>query len=133
MVETNPWLTGLINGSEVKGPVGIVFSDWVLADRHTCRDVEYEVKGNDLMTAIIENNSGYIDRFILDDELFTPIEDANNWNDKDLLLHCHNKKTTSASLVKKTPWSVTRTVALCMPATIPSASMRRSYYVLRYR
>ncbi|MDE6629733.1 MAG: hypothetical protein K2K36_10245 [Muribaculaceae bacterium] len=122
-MKTNPWLTGLINGSELKGLVGIVFSDWVLADRHTYRDVEYEVKGNDLVTAIIENNFGYIDRFILDDELFTPIEDANNWNDKDLLRHCHNKKTTSASLVKKTPWSVNRTVGNLPAGNFPNMSV----------
>jgi len=80
-VETNPHLTGLINNSEKKGPVGIVFSDWVLTDKHTYNDIEYDVKGNDLVNAIIENNFGYIDRFMIDKELFTPITNTNNWDD----------------------------------------------------
>lgn len=78
---TNPHLTNLIKTSTVKGPVGIVFSDWVLTQSHNYGDTDYEVKGADLVTAIIENNFSYIDKFILDDELFTPIESKNNWDD----------------------------------------------------
>lgn len=79
---TNPHLTSLINESETKGPVGIVFSDWVLAQTHNYKDVDYDVKGTDLVSAIIENNFSYIGNFILDDELFTPIERSSNWDDR---------------------------------------------------
>jgi len=80
-INTNPHLTNLIKTSENKGPVGIVFSDWVLTQKHTYKDVEYDVLGTDLVNAIIENNFSYIDKFILDDQLFTPIEAKNNWDD----------------------------------------------------
>ena len=80
-METNPHLTKLISESTVKGPVGIVFSDWVLADKHTYSNVEYEVKGNDLVTAIIENNFAYADRYRVDEDVMTYPEGTNNWDD----------------------------------------------------
>lgn len=80
-VETNPHLTKLISESTVKGPVGIVFSDWVLADKHTYSNVEYEVKGNDLVTAIIENNFAYADHYRVDEDVMTYPEGTNNWDD----------------------------------------------------
>lgn len=53
---TNPHLTKLINDAEVAGPTGIVFSDWVLLNDYTDKEVVYDVKGKDLVNAIIENN-----------------------------------------------------------------------------
>lgn len=64
---TNPHLTQLIQNSDVKGPAGIIFSDWVLTDKYD----SYETKGVDLIPTIINNNFDYISEFILDDELFS--------------------------------------------------------------
>lgn len=83
-VETNPLLTQLIEEATVPGPTGIVFSDWVLLDKYTNTervknpdtnqyedvDVDYEVKGDALVKAIIENNFKYAADYILDDALF---------------------------------------------------------------
>lgn len=81
-VHTNPHLINLINTSEKKGPVGIVFSDWVLTQSHNYKDVDYKTDGIDLVNAIIENNFAYIENFILDSEIFQPIENNSLWNDK---------------------------------------------------
>lgn len=64
---TNPHLTQLIQNSDVKGPAGIIFSDWVLTDKYG----NYDTKGVDLIPTIINNNFDYISEFILDDELFS--------------------------------------------------------------
>ena len=70
---TNPLLTSLLRTDENVGPTGVVFSDWVLTDSHD----SYATMGVDLVPAIIENNFRYIDRFILDDELFNENPDLN--------------------------------------------------------
>lgn len=80
---TNPHLTKLINDAEVAGPTGIVFSDWVLLDNYTDKEVVYDVKGKDLVNAIIENNFKYAADYILDDELFS--EENNTTNEPDVL------------------------------------------------
>ncbi len=72
---TNPHLTKLINEATVAGPTGIVFSDWVLIDKHEYSGTEYEVKGIDLVKAIAENNFKYAADYILDDELFNAEND----------------------------------------------------------
>ncbi len=76
---TNPHLTNLIKESDVKGPAGIVFSDWVLTDSHD----GYATMGVELIPTIIGNNFDYIDQFILDDELFKDNEQIveNYWED----------------------------------------------------
>lgn len=72
---TNPHLTQLIQNSDVKGPVGIIFSDWVLTDTYG----NYDTKGVDLIPTIINNNFDYISEFILDDELFAQVDVESYW------------------------------------------------------
>lgn len=70
---TNPHLTKLINDATAagtNGPTGIVFTDWVLLDSYEFSGTTYDVKSNDLLKAIIENNFKYAGKYILDDELF---------------------------------------------------------------
>ena len=69
--KTNPLLTQLIKESDVKGPTGVVFSDWVLTDKYG----SYNTMGVELIPTIIYNNFDYIDQFILDDELFGKVEE----------------------------------------------------------
>ena len=80
-VETNPHLTSLIIKSEKKGPVGVVFSDWVLTEKHVYNGKTYEVKGDKLVKAILENNFYYTDRFTFDSSVFVPADGENNWDD----------------------------------------------------
>lgn len=81
-IHTNPHLINLINTSEKKGPIGIVFSDWVLTQSHNYKDVDYKTDGVDLVNAIIENNFYYINNFILDKDLFVPIDRTSLWDDQ---------------------------------------------------
>ncbi len=76
---TNPHFTDLIKNSDVKGPTGIVFSDWVLTDKYD----SYNTMGVELIPTIMLNNFDYIDQFILDDELFSENETMaeNIWED----------------------------------------------------
>lgn len=76
---TNPYLTSLIKDSDVKGPTGVVFSDWVLTDKYG----SYATQGVDLIPAIIYNNFDYITEFILDDELFDESQSTleNYWDE----------------------------------------------------
>lgn len=76
---TNPHFTDLIKNSDVKGPTGIVFSDWVLTDKYN----SYNTMGVELIPTIMLNNFDYIDQFILDDELFSENETMaeNIWED----------------------------------------------------
>ena len=69
---TNPLLTQLINDAETSGPTGMVFADWVLMAKQAYNDVEYDVKGDELVTAVIENNFKYIKRYIVDDNIVKP-------------------------------------------------------------
>ena len=73
---TNPLLTQLIKESEVKGPAGIIFSDWVLTDSYG----SYQTKGVELIPTIINNNFDYISEFILDDELFAQMDVEAFWD-----------------------------------------------------
>ncbi len=72
---TNPLLTKLINEAEIAGPTGIVLSDWVLIDNYKEGTTDYEMKSNDMLKAIIENNFKYASDYILDDELFNDEKD----------------------------------------------------------
>lgn len=63
---TNPLLTQLINDATESGPTGMVFADWVLLDKFTYSNIEYPVKGDELVTAVIENNFKYIKDYIID-------------------------------------------------------------------
>ena len=78
---TNPFLTSLIKEAESAGPVGTVFSDWVLTDEYS----GYKTMGVELIPTIYESNFKYIQEFILDDELFTEEtggddqDDVNYW------------------------------------------------------
>lgn len=68
--KTNPLLIDILNGSGPKGPLGIVFSDWVLSDKEEYSGKTYHTMGHTLVKTIIAHNFGYIDDFILDDSLF---------------------------------------------------------------
>lgn len=78
---TNPLLAGLINDAVKSGPTGIVFSDWVLLDKFEYSGTEYEVKGNDVVKAVLENNFKYAADYILDDELFNDSKDISDATD----------------------------------------------------
>ncbi len=51
-----------------KGPMGIIYSDYVLIP--TTKDGKYNVRGDELVPAIIENNFHYAADFMLDKEIF---------------------------------------------------------------
>lgn len=68
--KTNPLLIKLLNEYSSKGPLGIVFSDWVLSDTHRYLGKSYETKGKSLVNAIIAHNFSYISDYILDEMLF---------------------------------------------------------------
>ncbi len=76
----NPLFTSLINDANAAGnygPIGVVFSDWVLTDSHKYGTTTYNVQGVNIVPAIIENNFHYAADFVLDDELFADgAEDA---------------------------------------------------------
>ena len=68
--KTNPLLIGILNGTGPKGPLGIVFSDWVLSEREEYSGKSYDTMGSALVQAIIAHNFRYIGDYILDDALF---------------------------------------------------------------